>query len=447
MPAMHRLGGPSNRQRLQDLARPAVDCAVASVGIRQDAVHVANACVAVTDSRGRPARRTAAGTSKKLATSTRRQTANFTNERTVRFSRPASTRYQMLNVYVQAFGERVLSVARRAPQLGNPAANIAEDAVGAIRHARRLRKMGRNEPIPISMCYTLRVRIVRTVSALTVGMSAVAIFSMTIASADGTVGDAGVVGTAPPADRATSCQAVADALCKAHVACVHARLVDEVLYPTYADCMKVEGAMCTQRPSERPLRPSVAADDFRRCLTSAQHASANRTACKALSDQEHPAECSEFFAQALARDYQLDAQKLCAPGYVRVGGAYIVSCQTDAECRARCPRRAIRRVVAWRRVVHSQAKRKHWLLVLSSRRDQSSALTGRFITCSHQACGQTFFSLSRMQPRAEVLFIRERAHARRAASTCDRYALVIKLKTRRVTQHDNGTIDVDVAGA
>jgi hypothetical protein len=79
-----------------------------------------------------------------------------------------------------------------------------------------------------------------------------------------TVADAGAA--QPTADRVASCTAVADALCKTHVACNRACRTCEMLHSSYETCMPAELSGCNQQ-HERPLRAVVAAADFKRCLT------------------------------------------------------------------------------------------------------------------------------------------------------------------------------------
>ena len=136
---------------------------------------------------------------------------------------------------------------------------------------------------------------------------------------------------APPSavDRANSCQAVIDALCKAQVKCV--KLANEPLYRTYQDCMATERSSCMQH--ERPQHPLVSGVDFRSCLAAAQAASKSRASCNELTEDEHPSECVTFFQQALARDYPLAPDKPCAPDYVRSGNACVMTCASDADCR------------------------------------------------------------------------------------------------------------------
>ncbi len=192
---------------------------------------------------------------------------------------------------------------------------------------------------------------------------------------------------------ATSCQAVADALCKAHVACVHARLVDEVLYPTYADCMKVEGAVCaTQRPSgARPLRPSVAADDFRRCLTSAQHASAEPNGVQGAFRSRAPGGVLRVFCSGTrARLSARRAEAVCA--WIRSRRRRMHRLVPD-RCRMQSAIRDVRFDASLRGGASSIAGQTEALAPCLEQPTRSVECSDRAVyhLLAPNACGRTFF--------------------------------------------------------
>jgi hypothetical protein len=144
--------------------------------------------------------------------------------------------------------------------------------------------------------------------------------------------DGGVPPSQASVDRTSSQSASIDGVCKAHVACRRICIGCDVLYPTYDACI------AAHRPSSgnsgRPVRPTVSADDFKRCMAAISAASKTQASCTALIDQEWPVDCNEFIAQSGAKDYREDsASRPCGPGYVRDGAICRLTCQSDADCR------------------------------------------------------------------------------------------------------------------
>lgn len=150
--------------------------------------------------------------------------------------------------------------------------------------------------------------------------------------------------TAEPMDRATACQTVSDAICKAHMQCnkgttrkhpsgrtVHV-VPDEITFQKYEDCMS---SMKCGAGASRPLHAAVAKPDVAECLDAVRVGSKDEIACNTYTSDQYPSACLLFFYQADAKDYALaHTSSRCAPGYLRQKDECLASCKTDQDCSA-----------------------------------------------------------------------------------------------------------------